>query len=316
MKQHHADWERLTALVKRAQGGPLSGLSENELTELGRLYRLATSDLALAQRDFPNHALALYLNQLVGRAHPLIYRGEPIIWRQLKDFYLRGFPRLYREFSPFILAAALLFFGTAAISFAVMTLNPDAGSYLFSPYELRLFKDGQEWWRELNSMRNIGSTIIMTNNLSVAFTAFAGGITLGILTVYAMIMNGLSLGSILGLMQAYGHAGPLLEFVVGHGVLELSEITMAGGSGLMLGYAILHPGLLSRRDALITTAQKAVRLMLGSAPLLIVAGLIEGLLSPSNAPALIKVAVGLTSGVLLYSYLLLAGRKRKPTLRA
>ncbi len=308
LRQHQASWEQLAVLVKRAQNGPLSDLTENELVALGRLYRSATSDLALAQRDFPNHALALYLNQLVGRAHPLIYRGEPIIWRQLKDFYLRGFPRLYREFAPFILAAAILFFGTAVISYAIMLLNPDAANYLISPSMIRVIKEGEEWWRDLNNMRQVGSTLIMTNNLGVAFQAFAGGMTLGLLTVYSMINNGLSLGSVLGLMQVYGHAGALLEFVVGHGVLELSEITMAGGSGLMLGYAVLHPGLLSRKDALVVTAQKAVRLLLGSAPLLVVAGLIEGLLSPSHAPVLLKVAVGLGSGVLLYSYLFLAGR--------
>ncbi|MCA1553804.1 MAG: stage II sporulation protein M, partial [Chloroflexi bacterium] len=124
-----------------------------------------------------------------------------------------------------------------------------------------------------------------------------------------LVSNGLLLGAVFALMQVYGHAAPLWEFVVGHGVLEISEITMAGGSGLLLGYAMLQPGLLSRQNALMLAAQKSVRLLLGSVPLLVVAGTIEGLLSPSDAPAWIKYAVGIGSGVLLYGYLLLVGRR-------
>ncbi len=76
----------------------------------------------------------------------------------------------------------------------------------------------------------------------------------------------------------------------------------------MLGYAMVHPGLLSRKDALVVAAQKAIRLLLGTAPLLVVAGTIEGIISPSDAPAVLKYAIGITSGILLYGYLSLAGR--------
>ncbi len=307
--QHRkSDWERLTALLRRVQGGELSSLSETELGELGQLYRATTSDLALAQRDFPHHAVTLYLNQLVGRAHPLIYRGEPLLFRQLRDFYLRGFPQLYREISPFIIAAAFLMFGTGILAYALALINPDAARYVLSPGMISAIKDGTPWWKELNDFNEAGAAFIMTNNLSVAFRAFAGGMLLGLFTILVLIENGLQLGMVLGLLQVYGHAGPLWEFIIGHGVLELSEITMAGGSGLMLGYAIIHPGLLSRKDALITAAQKALRLLLGSAPLLVIAGTIEGIISPSDAPVALKYAIGITSGILLYGYLGLAGR--------
>jgi uncharacterized membrane protein SpoIIM required for sporulation len=95
-------------------------------------------------------------------------------------------------------------------------------------------------------------------------------------------------------------------------VIELSVIFISGGSGLMLGWAILHPGLLRRRDALAQAAQKSVYLLLGAVPWLVVAGTIEGFISPNNdIAAPIHWAVGIGSGILLYSYLLLAGRERK-----
>jgi uncharacterized membrane protein SpoIIM required for sporulation len=308
LKNRRPDWERLTLLLRRARGGQLAGLSEVELTELGELYRATTSDLAIAQRDFPSHDLATYLNQLVARAHPVIYRGDPVAWRRLKDFYLCGFPRLYRELSPFIGFAALLFFGTGVLFYFVTLANPDAAGYVLSPQLVGYVKTGHLWFKDNDFGGETLAALIMTNNIRVAFLAFAGGMLLSLMTLYVLIFNGLVLGGVMSLMQVYGHAAPLWEFVVGHGVLELSEITMAGGSGLMLGYVMLQPGLLSRRNALVVAARKAVVLMLGSIPLLIIAGTIEGLISPSNAPAELKYAIGISSGVLLYGYLFLAGR--------
>jgi hypothetical protein len=128
-----------------------------------------------------------------------------------------------------------------------------------------------------------------------------------------MILNGLIIGGITGLTAHYGIGFDLWTFVIGHGVIELSVIFIAGGSGLMLGWAVIQPGLLSRRDALTIAARRAVRLVIGCVPLLVVAGLIEGFVSPAEAiPWPVKWGVGLGSGLLLYGYLLLAGREKKP----
>ena len=305
-----SDWQLLTALAQRAKSRQLRALSESELAQLGQLYRAATSDLAIAQRDFPGHDLARYLNQLVGSAHNLVYRGEGLVLQRLKAFYLRDFPRLFRQMNGFMWVSALLTFGPALVYFALTWADPEMASYVLPARLISHARDGTQWWKDLNEANQVGAAGIMTNNLRVSFLAFAGGVPFGLLTVYILFANGLSFGGVFGTLLAYGHAGPLGEFVIGHGVLELNEIVMSGASGLMMGYALLRPGLHSRKNALVQATQQAVKLLLGSAPLLVVAGLIEGFISPSDTiPAAIKIAIGVGSGVLLYAYLALAGRQ-------
>lgn len=311
IRQRKRDWENLENFLVRIEREQVAALSQAELVEFGQLYRGATSDLAIAQRDFPHRDVTAYLNQLVGRAHPVVYRGEPLMWRRLKDFYRYGLPQLYRELLPFTGIAALLLFGPWIIVALIVYWNPGAANYVLSPILIEWIRTGHPWWKSLNEANEVGASSIMTHNLSVSFQAYAGGMLFGFWTVYILLYSGLMFGTLFGLMHYYNHAGPMWEFVIGHGVLELSEITMAGGAGLMLGYALLRPGLLSRRDALGIAASKSIRLLLGTSPFLVIAGTIEGMISPSDTiPALVKYGVGIGSGLLMYSYLLLVGRKR------
>jgi uncharacterized membrane protein SpoIIM required for sporulation len=303
-----ADWSRLSTLLDR---GGLQRLSAAELEELGLLYRAATSDLALAQRDFGQHRVTIYLNQLVGRAHAAIYRGEPFGWRRVVHFFAVTFPRLYRRTFSFTLAAFGLFIVPALIAGLLTARSTTAAEWLGLEHVLPDLESGSLWTDISVSERPFASSFIMTNNIRVSFLAFAGGVLLGLLTVYVLILNGLQIGGILGLCAQFGLADELLTFVVGHGVIELSVIFVAGGSGLQLGWALLRPGPYRRRDALVRAGRRAVRLVAGCVPLLVIAGLIEGFVSPSALPATFKANVGLISGVLLYTYWLKAGKSKR-----
>jgi uncharacterized membrane protein SpoIIM required for sporulation len=307
------DWETLSRLLEQSQSD-MRGLSESQVNDMARLYRATTSDLALAKRDFPRNEVTVYLNQLVARAHAVVYRSEPLALRQLWHFATTDFPRLFRATWIFTFIAALFFILPAIASGVVTYVRPESATLLLPPQAHRLINivEDKELWIDIPvEERPYASAFIMRNNIQVSFLAFASGLTAGLLTLWVLFFNGLMIGTLTGLTAFHGIGFELWTFVIGHGVIELTIIFIAGGSGLMLGWAILRPGLMRRRDALAQAARKAVYLLLGVVPWLVVAGTIEGFISPSETIAIpIKWTVGIVSGVLLYGYLLLAGRER------
>ncbi len=311
VQQRQTHWQRLELLISRSQDKAYT-LPEHELEELGRLYRQATSDLALAQRDFGGHRVGGYLNRLVGQTHALIYQGEPLTRRGLVRFFTESFPRLYRHILSYTTVAFLLFLLPALVGFGVVWQQPDAIYVLLGPgiSDLVHTVEAGEMWTEIApTVRATASTAIMTNNIRVSFLAYAGSMTGGLLTLYVLIFNGLNIGAIFGLLQAHGMSGGLAEFITAHGFIELSVIFLAGGCGLYVGDGLVRPGLLARRDALVRRGRETVALILGCIPLLILAGLIEGFLSPSGLHWGIKLGVGLVTGVLLHGYWLRMARE-------
>ncbi|MDX6530070.1 MAG: hypothetical protein QOH41_2360 [Blastocatellia bacterium] len=303
-------WQRLEELLELLDRMTLRRLHREEVRELGRIYRRTASDLAIARAESRDPRLVNYLNSLVIRAHGRIYRADAQGGQRIRDFFARDFPQSFRRtwrytataFGVFLLFTAIAFFGTRH--------DPDFSEFAgISPFfRESVINARTHWWEELNEANQIGSTQIFTNNIRVTFYAFALGAMLGIGTLYLMAFNGAMFGAIVALTYRAGFGNELLSFVVGHGVIELSCIFIAGGAGLLIGTSLLMPGDLSRGDALKSRGMEAVRLIVGCVPLLVVAGIIEGFISPQPIPAIIKISIGVLTGIALYSYLLLAGR--------
>jgi uncharacterized membrane protein SpoIIM required for sporulation len=152
------------------------------------------------------------------------------------------------------------------------------------------------------------SSQILTNNIRVSLLAFAAGILAGLGTAAVLILNGVLFGTVAGLAIGAGNGSPFFELVSAHGVLELSCIVVAGAAGMKLGWSLVEPGTATRGAALRREAVPALAVVLGTAPWLVVAGIVEGFVTGSGTGLVGALGVGFVLGVLYWTLVLVLGR--------
>lgn len=305
------NWQRLENLLDILDTSSIKSLSKLEVREFGELYRRAATDLAIARAETRDLKLINYLNSLVIRAHGKIYRadnqGANLVWQ----FFTEDFPRTFRRTWRYTALAFAIFMILGVASFLLTYNDLTFADELGIGGVRYAVQNNDQWWKSLNEANQIGSTQILTNNILVALKAFAYGAFFGLGTIYVLIFNGLQIGGVLGVCYKLdaNFGNQLVTFMVGHGVIELSCIFIAGGAGMLIGYSMIVPGDLTRAQALKKSGLEAVRLAIGCACLLVIAGIIEGFLSPSALPAWIKFGTGILTGVAMYGYLILVGQE-------
>ncbi len=292
LEKRRPHWNRLEALLEQTRSGGPQGLSRSELRELALLYRQVAADLSALREDRSTQNFARSLNLLLARAHNIIYTGQKSSFFEVIRFFRYSYPRIFRRNLRFVSAAFLLFAAGAVIGALLTLTQPQFMHRLLGEGMVETIERKQMWTHSIVSIKPFASSAIMTNNLSVSFTTFAFGMTAGVGTVYMMLMNGLLLGVIGVACWLSGMSLSLWSFVAPHGVLELPAIFIAGGAGLKLAHGLLFPGLLSRRDSLTVAGAEAVRLVVGIIPILIIAGVLEGFLSPSGLSPAWKFSFG------------------------
>ncbi len=310
LDEHKDNWRRLEDLLTMLGATSLRGLSKLEVREFGELYRRAAADLAIARAETRDPKLINYLNSLVIRAHGKIYRAESQGVSLVGKFFSEDLPRTFRANWPYMAIAFGVFFGFGLFGFIATWINTDFTHFVSLSGITAEIQANNHWWERLNDENQVGASQILSNNILVTVRVFALGAFFGVGAFYDLAFEGARLGSVFTacykLNPPFGDA--LASFVVGHGVIELSCIFFCGGAGMMIGYALIDPGDLTRGQALKKKGMEAARIVVGCACFLVVAGIIEGFLSPSELPAAVKIGTGVGTGIALYSYLLFAGR--------
>ncbi|MEP7211794.1 MAG: stage II sporulation protein M [Acidobacteriota bacterium] len=308
------NWQRLEDLLGMLSGSSLRGLSRLEVREFGELYRRAATDLAIARAESRDPKLVNYLNSLVIRAHGKIYRAQGEGVNLVAKFFTKDLPRTFRANLRYMMIAFGIFVFSGIFGFIATWIDTDFTHFVMLSGVTDQINSNNHWWLKLNEANQIGASFILSNNIIVSFRAFAMGALFGVGAVYDIAFFGAHVGSLFGacykLNPPFGN--DLFSFVIGHGVIEISTVFFCAGAGMMIGYAMINPGDLTRAQALKKKGIEAARIVIGAACFLVIAGIIEGFISPSSLPAGFKVATGVLTGIAMYSYLMLAGRETEP----
>lgn len=304
-------WDRLESLIGRSRGRP-ERLSSTELLELGSLYRGTIADLAWARRRAQDDLLTQRLSSLAVRARQLVYSTRRRGFAPIR-FITKGYWQLIAE-RPAPLLAAVAFLLVPAV-LAALWAQADPGSAAgLVPAEFRDVLSpglsGTDQGLNFDQQAQFSAYLIV-NNVTVSILAFAVGIFFCIGGAWVMVNNGLILGAMGGLLAAQGDGAFFVELVAAHGILELSCIVIAGAAGFRMGWALVEPGNRTRREALRIETDSAIKIVVGTIPWFIVAGIIEAFVSRSGAAATPMAIVGVIVGG-AYWLLIWLGRPARP----
>ena len=281
-------WETFRLTAARIERVGLRVLPAAEIPVFAARYREVAADLARARTYRVSPEVIAYLERLVAAGHNALYRARARRRLPIAPYVFRDFPAAVVASWPYVLVAFLLFTIPAAVGYAVLRERPELAEEIAPPVMVSRAEQAAErqargigYVETENEERPVLASWIISNNIMVCLAALAGGLVGGFLTVLSLVYNGLALGIGFGVFANHHAAGYLATFIAGHGVLELTAIFISGGAGFRLAQALVAPGDLTRKDALVLQGAVALRMIGAVVCLLIVAGAIEGLLSAS-----------------------------------
>ena len=305
---HAREWSEFEAFLDKK--------SAFDPAEMPARFRRLCQHLALAAERRYSADLVDRLNRLALRGHHAMYANRRRESQQVLGFLLAGFPRLVRQEWRLVVAAALLFFGPLLALIAILQQFPDFVHYLLAPEQIASFHQMYDPSNRRIGMREADTSVMMFgfyiwNNVRIGFQTFAGGLLAGVGSAWFLGANGVIIGAVAGYLTQAGFGETFWSFVAGHSALELTAIVLSGAAGFRLGLAVIAPGNLTRKAALVAAAKPAVRLMYGAAMMFLGAAFVEAFWSPLTEVAFdLKIGAGIAAWVVLLAYFLFAGRAR------
>lgn len=309
--QNKQAWKELEGLIQRARRWthPLTSM---ERERLDVLYRRTAVHLARVSTQSNDPALIQYLNQLTAAAHSIIYLPpRRSVISRVGGFVFEGFARaIARNWRP-LLVSAMLLVGGALLGYFAAIQDPIVCHALWPANDprqpgssaeqlLSYLHQGRE---DSGGMKFLLSSFLFQHNLKVAVLAMACGILAAVPTVFLMLFNGLLLGVFAAIHHEAGLDADMWGWVLPHGITELGAIALCGGVGLMLGKAIINPGLRSRTQQLLDTGREAADICMGAAGMLLLAALIEGYIRQTSWPTSTRLIFAFMSAVIWIAYI-------------
>lgn len=301
---HRAEWDRLDALLRNQRR-----LSGAEVDELVSLYQRTATHLSVIQSSAPDPQLTGRLSQLVARARSAVTGTRRASWRDVTRFLAHGFPAAVYRSRHWWVPTALLSTVVAVLLGWWIGAHPEIQSSIAAPDQLReLTRPGGEYETYYSSHPATSfAAQVWTNNAQAAAMCLVLGIFLGLPVLWILFLNMLNLGVGIGLMSSVGRLDVFLGLILPHGLLELTAVFVAAGTGLRLGWTLIDPGPRTRRAALAEEGRAALGMAIGLALVLFVSGAIEGFVTPSGLPTWARIGIGIAAELAFLAYVYVLG---------
>ncbi|MEV5156657.1 stage II sporulation protein M [Streptomyces werraensis] len=301
---HRAEWDRLDALLGRRRR-----LTGAEADELVTLYQRAATHLSVIQSAAPDPQLTGRLSRLVARARSAVTGTRRASWRDVTHFLTHGFPAAVYRARHWWVPTALISTAVAALLGWWIGTHPEVQASIAAPAELReMTRPGGQYetYYSSNPATSFAAQV-WTNNAWAAALCLILGVFLGLPVLWILFQNMLNLGVGFGLMSSAGRLDTFLGLVLPHGLLELTAVFVAAGTGLRLGWTVVDPGPRTRRTALAEEGRAALAMAIGLALVLFVSGAVEGFVTPSGLPTWARITIGVVAELAFLAYVYILG---------
>jgi uncharacterized membrane protein SpoIIM required for sporulation len=304
VQAHRAEWQRLDELVSR--GGKLSGEDADELVTL---YRRASTHLSVLRSAAPDPVVLGQMSTRVARARTAVTGSSDPGVSDIVRFLTVSFPAAVYVSRRWWVTTALVFTALAVLIAWWVAANPSVQANIAAPEDIRQLveHDFENYYSE-NPAASFAARV-WTNNALIAAGCLVLGVFLGIPVVYILWQNAFSVAVAAGLMAAAGRLDVFFGLITPHGLLELTAVFIAAGTGLRLGWVVIDPGPLSRADALAQAGRAAVGIAVGLVGVLLLSGVIEAFVTPSGLPTWARIAIGAAAEVAFLVYVWMYGRR-------
>ncbi|MFJ3812601.1 stage II sporulation protein M [Streptomyces sp. NPDC090073] len=301
---HRAEWDRLDVLLRRQRR-----LDGAEVDELVTLYQRTATHLSLLRSSAPDPQLTGRLSRLVARARSAVTGTRRASWRDVARFLGEGFPAAVYRARRWWVPTALVSTAVGVLLGWWIAVHPEVRASIAAPDQLRaLTRPGGEYETYYSSHpASAFAAQVWTNNAQASALCLVLGVFLGLPVLWILFENMLNLGVGIGLMSSAGRLDTFLGLILPHGLLELTAVFVAAGTGLRLGWTVVDPGPRTRRTALAEEGRAAVGMAIGLALVLFVSGAIEGFVTPSGLPTWARIGIGVVAELTFLAYVFVLG---------
>jgi len=305
-RQNRSKWKRYEDCLKQ--------IEQQSPDTLADIYIDVTNDLSFVQSHYPRSRINIYLNNLSIRLHQFINRKKKEKFLRIITYWKYEVPLVMYHARKELLYSFLIFSVSILTGIFSTAHDEDFPRLIMGDHyvdmTLRNIEDGDPMAVYKDSHSGIMFFGITINNIQVSFIVFIYGLFTSIASAYVLVKNGIMLGCFQYFFYEHGLFKESFLTIWIHGTLEISAIIVAGAAGIIMGNGWLFPGTYSRIVSFRKSAQRGMKIIVGTIPIFIVAGFLESFVTRhTEFPDFVRAVIILLSLSFVIFYYVVYPRK-------